>query len=359
MKTLPGDEAFYYKNVGGNLEGMIITHVDDFQIAGGDDFNEKVLNKLKDTLTVSKVERDHYRFTGIDVKKSGDSIELSMEDYADSIEEIKEIRRDKKEEPLTKTELKIFRKYTGKMNWLAENTRPDLSIWALNMSKRNKKATIGDLKHVNQAIKKVKIRQSKVKFSVVGKKEDLVIHAIGDASYKSDGPSVGGSLIMLGNNKTSRVSPLYWKSKQIRTVCHSAKDAETRNVMKMVDTAVYLAQQLAVLLFGDGDHKIPVKVYTDSKPLLDSIASTKQVEQRLLRNMMTDLKRKLEDKFVAAYSWIETKSMTADVLTKEGGDIENILEVVRENVFRKAHSQQNMVVFKDGEMMMQNKVVMD
>ena len=116
---------------------MIITRVDDFQVAGGDDFNEKVLNKLKDTLTVSKVERDHYRFTGIDVKKSGDSIELSMEDYADSIEEIKEIRRDKKEEPLTKTELKIFRKYTGKMNWLAENTRPDLSIWALNMSKRN------------------------------------------------------------------------------------------------------------------------------------------------------------------------------------------------------------------------------
>ena len=33
---------------------------------------------------------------------------------------------------------------------------------------------------------------------------------------------------------------------------------------------------------------------------------------------------------------MDTKSMTADILTKEGGDLENILEVVCENVFRVA-----------------------
>ena len=356
LKTVPGDEAFYFKNEKGDLEGMIITHVDDFQIAGSEGFIENILNKLKETLTVSKVEKGHYRFTGIDVKKVESGIELSMEDYANSIEEIKEIRKEKKEEPLTKTELKVYRKYTGKLNWLAENTRPDLSIWALNMSKKNTKATIGDLKKVNQLVKKVKIRQSKVKFSKIGRKEDLVIHAVGDASYKSDGPSVGGNLIMLGNKETTSVIPLYWKSKQIKNVCHSAKEAETRNVMKIVDTSVYLEQQLALLLFGDVNHRIPLKIYTDSKPLLDSIASSKQVEQRLLRNTMADLKKKLEEKVVSSYSWIDTKAMTADVLTKEGGDIENILEVVRENTFRRAHSEQNMVVYKDGEMMMKNTV---
>ena len=69
---------------------------------------------------------------------------------------------------------------------------------------------------------------------------------------------------------------------------------------------------------------------------------------------MTDLKQKLLDKSVTAFSWIETRAMTADVLTKEGGDIENILEVVRENVFRKANTKNNMVVYKDGELMMQD-----
>ena len=272
-------------------------------------------------------------------------------------EEINDIRKVKKDEPLTKIELKLFRKYVGKLNWLAENTRPDLAIWALNLSKLNSKATIGDLKRVNQIVKRVQNKQSKVQFTKVGSKEDLVLHAVGDASYKHDGHSIGGILIMLGSKFSDKVNPLYWKSKQIQNVCHSAKDAETRNILKVVDTAVYLSEQLSVLLFGSSRKQIPVKVYTDSKPLLDSIASSKQVEQKLLRNTMTDLKKKLEHGMVDMYSWIETKAMTADVLTKEGSNIENILEIVRENKFRKANQERNVVLFQDGEMMTKNPLL--
>ena len=118
-----------------------------------------------------------------------------------------------------------------------------------------------------------------------------------------------------------------------------------------------MSEQLSVLLFGSSRKQIPVKVYTDSKPLLDSIASSKQVEQKLLRNTMTDLKKKLEHEVVDLYSWIETKAMTADVLTKEGSNIENILEVVRENKFRKANDERNVVMFQDGEMMIKNPLL--
>ena len=79
LKTVPGDKAFYFKNEKGDSEGMIITHVEDFQIAGSVDFIENILKKLKQTLTVSKLEKGHYRFTGIDVKKFEGGIELSME----------------------------------------------------------------------------------------------------------------------------------------------------------------------------------------------------------------------------------------------------------------------------------------
>ena len=120
------------------------------------------------------------------------------------------------------------------------------------------------------------------------------MHVVGDASYRSDGPSIGGKLIMLGSKNSDRVNPILWKSKQIVNVCHSAKDAETRNILNLVEDGLYLAQQLSMLLFGSRELKIPVKVYTDSKPLLDSISSTKQVANKLLRNTMTDLKRKLE-----------------------------------------------------------------
>ena len=85
---------------------------------------------------------------------------------------------------------------------------------------------------------------------------------------------------------------------------------------------------------------------------MDSIASSKQVEQKLLRNTMTDLKTKLDN-----YSWVETEAMTADVLTKEGGNIENILEVVCRNIFRKANGVQNLVLLQDGEMLIRKPLL--
>ena len=61
-----------------------------------------------------------------------------MEDYAKSMEDI-QIREAKADEMLTRDELKVFRKYVGKLNWLAANARPDLAIYALEMAKRAEK----------------------------------------------------------------------------------------------------------------------------------------------------------------------------------------------------------------------------
>ena len=89
------------------------------------------------------VESDCIIFTGIDVEKVKKGIEISMEDYAKSLEEI-QIREAKADEILTKEELKVYRKFVGKLNWLAVNTRPDLAIYALDLAKRQKKAVIKD-----------------------------------------------------------------------------------------------------------------------------------------------------------------------------------------------------------------------
>ena len=43
--------------------------------------------------------------------------------------------------------MKVYRKITGKISWWAENCRPDVCFDALDMAKRNSKATLADLKH--------------------------------------------------------------------------------------------------------------------------------------------------------------------------------------------------------------------
>ena len=65
-------------NEDGNLDGMVSTHVDDFDQAGRETFVEEVTKKISAALDVFQVENDHFRFAGIDVRKVEDRIEISM-----------------------------------------------------------------------------------------------------------------------------------------------------------------------------------------------------------------------------------------------------------------------------------------
>ena len=134
LKLMDEDEAFKYFHRNGEIIGTVITHVDDFTLAGTEAFINEVLETVSRELTVSKIERDNFRYTGIDVKTVEDGIEVEMKDYVDSLEEVKEIRKTVRDDPLTKTELKVFRNITGKLSWLANSTHPDLSYTALAMA---------------------------------------------------------------------------------------------------------------------------------------------------------------------------------------------------------------------------------
>ena len=156
LKVMEGDKAFYYLHQDEELMGAFITHVDNFTLAGTETFIKEVLETISRELTVSKIERDNFRYTGIDVLAMDDGIEVQMEDYVESLEEMKEIRKADREEDLTKLELKEYRKMTRKLNWLANSTHPDLSYTALAMSKKNNSAKIKDLRDISRVLKKVK-----------------------------------------------------------------------------------------------------------------------------------------------------------------------------------------------------------
>ena len=82
------------------------------------------------------------------------------------LKDVKDIREimsvHDRNEPLTKLEMTEYRNMTGKIGWLANNTRPDLSFTALKMSQNNKEATISDLRDVNRILAKVREHESKV-----------------------------------------------------------------------------------------------------------------------------------------------------------------------------------------------------
>ena len=105
FKISKGDEAYYYKHDGENLKGMVLSHVDDFLLSGDSNFITETIDIVTAELKVSKVERDHFRFTGVDIVKHDTGITMSMNEYASSIEDLGEIRNVSNDEKLSKQEM--------------------------------------------------------------------------------------------------------------------------------------------------------------------------------------------------------------------------------------------------------------
>ena len=192
----------------------------------------------------------------------------------------------------------------------------------------------------------------------------MIVYGIGDASFKAGEKAVGGQMILLGNKNNDKVVPILWKTKLIKQVCHSAKDGETRNIVRVVDLSCFAANQISELIHGkvklnkfNIENKIPVKIFTDSLSTLESIASTHQVERRLMRSSIADLKQKLEDKDVQSYCWMEDSDMVADILTKEMKDKWGLNEVMHENRLRCIKKEENIVTEEAGEFLIRNRTV--
>ena len=69
LKILPRDEAFYYQNECGVLRGAILSHVDNFSVAGDKDFVNRIVKRISEKFTVSKTETDSFIFTGLDIEE--------------------------------------------------------------------------------------------------------------------------------------------------------------------------------------------------------------------------------------------------------------------------------------------------
>ena len=333
---------------------MILSHRDDFTIAGTQQFVNRIVKGIKKKFTISKIEENNFRFTGLDVKTNDEQIEISMEDYADSINEIKEIRKAGRTEKLTKAELKEYRKYTGKLSWLAQGTRPDLSYSALDLAKKNNSATISDLRNINRIVEKVKKEENRIFYRKIGDRENLQIIGIVDASYKSDDNSIAGMIIALANENMTKASPLMWKAKQIARVCHSSKDAETLSMTKIIDELTYMARHVEILLYGDYKKRMNVRILTDSEPTLESIASTKQIERKGLRMLVHEMKDKLRDGEIDLYQWVSTKKIWADGLTKEMPMTDGVRNLLKNGKCDMVQEDTNKVICQDDEIKMLN-----
>ena len=164
---------------------------------------------------------------------------------------------------------------------------------------------------------------------------------------------------MLGSKKTRTAVPLFWKSKTIQKTCKSTKDAETRGMSRNVMNATFSSRMVKTLLFGDHAGQIPVKVFSDSKPLLETLGSTKRIENTDLIPEIRYLKDKWMNGEVESYAWLRSEENLADIFMKEMKESQEVRDLFMWNVFKNGAREANMVVKDGSELKMINSMNRD
>ena len=117
-----------------------------------------------------------------------------------------------------------------------------------------------------------------------------------------------------------------------------------------------MANQIGFILFGKHSKKtIDVRIFTDSLPLLESIASIHRVDEKLMQDCVDYLKEKLETGEVAQYSWLDSDDMIADMMTKEMRESNDMVEILWKNRFRLFRNADNLVTHANNEFKISNR----
>ena len=116
-----------------------------------------------------------------------------------------------------------------------------------------------------------------------------------------------------------------WQSKKLNRVTKSPLASEALAVNEAADAGYLISSMLAEILKLA---KLPmVHCFTDSKSLVENIASTKVVSDRRLRVDVARLRQMIERREVCLH-WVEGSDQIADSLTKRGASFTKLFEVL-------------------------------
>ena len=100
--------------------------------------------------------------------------------------------------------------------------------------------------------------------------------------------------------------------------------AETLALLDCAEAAVFLSS----VVFELTDHKVPIKCYVDNKSLVESLGSSKLVDDERLRIDMAVLKDMMHRNEIGSVSWVPTVDQLANGLTKRGASVASLLSAV-------------------------------
>ena len=297
------EHALFFWYDSNKLQGMT---VDDSIHAVTEAFEKKVLNNLQKVFVIGKRAETSFKCIGLNTSYHTNHIEICQKDYADSIKyiTISQQRKSEKFHLLNSDEEHILRKVIGQANWLASQTRPDISFDVLNLScDINKNPVVSHLIEANKMIRKIKTKESKLVFPNLGTVDDLKIVAFTDAyANLPDGTSSAGGYVILLVGLNNHANTLSWASNKIKCIVKGTTAPEALSLVNDLEEAVYL-QTIICNMFNIHAREIPIEAIIDNKNLHSIIYSTKLISEKRLGIDIATIKEMLSQGEVNKITW--------------------------------------------------------
>ena len=146
---------FYWKNLEG-LSGVMCTHVNELCFGGSEWFLSHVIKQLTLKLKVGAEESEHFRYLGMDIVDGGNNVFLDQRRYIQEKLRAPLVLKEKQERVLTSGEYKKYRSVIGQLNWLSQNTRPDLGFAVSKLGRKLVQATNKDMKCLRDEVERIR-----------------------------------------------------------------------------------------------------------------------------------------------------------------------------------------------------------
>src|SRR5215469_14019295 len=317
-KSTVNSTIMMWKEKGKLIEVMCV-HIDDLCYGGNDEFNEKVINKIKEKIKVGMEENRNFNYIGIDITDNEkEGVIMSQEDYVKEKVRIPAVINGNINRYLNKWEQKNYRSDLGQLNWLAQNTRPDLSYMVSYLGRNMEQATTKNFSELSRTMLKARERGGQVHIECLKGEVEIEIYADESFGNVEGGKTQIGYYIGL-KDKDGNICPIVWKSRVAKRVVNSTLATETFSVAEAVEWGEYIKHLWEELNNKEWDKKVKIAIKTDCKSLEEALKSANGVKSRMVR---------IELAIIENIGWVNSKDQIADCLTKKNVSPENLMNTV-------------------------------
>eukprot|EP00435_Cladocopium_sp_Y103_P031858 s655_g8.t1 len=334
------DPCLYFLrcNVSNRLCGVMGVHVDDTAVGGaGEKFN-KAIEVLRARFPYRKWRVGEGEFCGAFYTQCSTTKEITMSQklFAEKLRPANIPRSAKSDDPLTPGQISVLRAINGSLNWLASQSRPDLSVQTSLSQQAFPQPKIQHLREANQAVRRAKQHKDlQIKFSSIPVSE-LCVCCHSDAAFASVGTHtqagyiVGFSQTKLHHGEVAHWTPIVWRSYKMPRAVSSTLSGESQAMSTATGTVEWLSLMLSEALDGKFDvrecrsllSKRPPIIATDCKSLYDHLVSPSSptgVDDRRTSIDIVIIRESIK-LTGAQVRWLPTDRMIADGLTKDKAD---------------------------------------